>query len=741
MDKEQSEALRDALLEAFPEPYMLQEILGGKNVERWGIVHGSTSIPHDVLAVLRFLERVGGLKIAIRRALERRPGHRRLLEVVRRYWPDLDLLAPSPESSKGYEDNLFPWFPDILLGGEDPYPASGSFDPGLEASDPMCGSVEPRAPADDACAPEPRPVHWNTRVLDGERALDELFVTVGRAYTIETGLDPVQLPGALASTTIAPGGLPDGTKVTFEVSCPQAILRGHEDPAGAPAARVAHTVVYDVVTGRCPPARFGLVPAARGRIPLTLSVVTDNAVRASTLLTLQAAATGLGVAGLAPGVAAVAAVPTPPIEQEAPPSPPPSLEVSAAALTGPGAQLRLQLTETDQLVISDGVVNEKPRDPAVPPRVLSGAAIRARAKLVELSRAYRRPAGATSPFALADAPAMCLQMARVGADLHQQFFGLPDDSGTDLDVQRLARAIAGTPASGGEARLQIAAAFQPFPWAVLYDGAYRGKELTDDPSSVDLDCFWGHRFRIDRMIMGHAREARAPIIRPPVRVQPCLNPHLDDDAGAKQLGVKVVELQRALFEGLPGVSARPHIESADGFLAFLASDTACDLLYVFCHATAAKTRDDLFTFSRQAPDTQAKLIFAPPPAPPVDVAAMRKQRRSPLVDRPLVFLNACSTTAGDEAFQAPLLEQFLDRWGASGVLGTDWEVPAVFADAFVRQLLDRFLRERAPLGEALWRTGQDAFAQGNPFPLVYALYGRPDLTITAATAAPLGRAP
>ena len=567
-------------------------------------------------------------------------------------------------------------------------------------------------------APAPKPVHWNVSLLDGERALAELFVTVGRAYTIETGLDPAALAEALVSSTIAPGGLPDGTQVTFEVSCPQAILRGHGDAAGEPATRVSHTAAYDAATGRCPPARFGLAPAAPGRIPLTLSLVTDNAIRASAALTLQAAAA-------APEQARqVAPPPASPVQAR-------PIEVSAAALTGPPAQLRLELTATDQLVLSDSVVVEKPRDPAAHRSVLGTEAVKARAELVALSAAYRRDRARPSELAIADAPAMCLRMARTGAALHKLFFGTPRDRGTDADLKRLAQTIADTPAPGGLARLQIVAAFQPFPWAVLYDGAYRGKPLTDDPASVDLSCFWGHRFRIDRMIMGHASAARPPTLTAPVRVQACLNRHLDDEPTARSLDVKVIANQRALFEGIPGVAPYPRVESAADFVAYLGSETACDLLYVFCHATAAVTRDALFTYADQVPDLQAKLIFEPPPAAPVDVAAMQVHRELPLAGRPLVFLNACSTAAGDEAFPPPLLEQFLDRWAAAGVLGTDWDVPAAFADAFSRRLLGHFLRGGQPLGEAFWLASHEAFAEGNPFPLIYALYARPDFITTA----------
>jgi hypothetical protein len=97
-----------------------------------------------------------------------------------------------------------------------------------------------------------------------------------------------------------------------------------------------------------------------------------------------------------------------------------------------------------------------------------------------------------------------------------------------------------------------------------------------------------------------------------------------------------------------------------------------------------------------------------------------------------VFLNACTSAAGDQAFQGQFLEQFVSRWGAIGFVGTDWEVPTVFADAFARAVLAQFLAPCLPIGDALAHATDLAFAQDNPFPLIYALYGPPDLTVQGA---------
>jgi hypothetical protein len=398
----------------------------------------------------------------------------------------------------------------------------------------------------------------------------------------------------------------------------------------------------------------------------------------------------------------------------APEVPPPAapMRVAPAAVNGPGAELRLELTDADEIVVATAAKREPPRRPARDQDILAGAAIRARASLVALSHRYR-PDPAAPPFGILDADKLCLDMAAIGAELHEAFFGHPDANNVDADLKRIAKAIADTPAP---ARLQIGAAYQPFPWAVLYDGVYRGK----DPASVDLASFWGHRFHIDRAIVGHVSAAHAPVIRTPVRVQPCRNRTLETtphDPFPRQTTV-----------------VRPSIESGNAFRDYLKTQPSpCDLLYVFCHASAAVTRDALFTFAPDAPETQAKLIFEPPPAEPVDVQTMRKLRRTPLADRPLVFLNACSTAAGDEAFQGQFLEQFLDAWSAGGLIGTDWDVPQAFAEAFATRMLGYFLAGGITLGDAFARTTRDAFAQRNPFALVYAMYAAPDLIVGGTT--------
>ena len=556
-------------------------------------------------------------------------------------------------------------------------------------------------------------VHWNTRILDGDRPVTDRRLSAGHLYTIASKIDPVPDDDAVIGGALAPEKVADGTEVTFVVQCEAPVLRAPGTDTWS--QRVEGTVRYDGATGATDAVIVELQPVVADKLVLILIVIAGNQICANVRVPLkvEAAATG----------------PILPPIVITPPPPSPVQTTVAVRLSGPTAALLLELTAADQVRVTSGPRFGQPCALAKNPAELATIAIDARNRLVARTRRYAADP-AHPPFGLVDGPQAMLDLARIGADLHRACFGKPGHT-DDLNRTALATTIADVATPG--ARMQVAAAFQPFPWAVFYDGAWRGRPLTDDPASVDPSGFWGRRFRIDRaLVCGHGGAPREPVLRGPLRVQACLNPHLDE-----RQQVKVVAAQRALFATFAGLDVRAPIESEGALRTYLAAQAApCDLLYFFCHATAAVGVDHLFTFTTSPADRQARLILddTGDTTGGIDVAAMDDLRSEPLDDRPLVFLNACTSAGGDQAFQPQLLLQFLERWQAAGVIGTDWTVPTLFADAFARALLRHFLAGNVTLAEAFARAGDEAFAQGNPFPLIYALYAPPELTFLPGAA-------
>jgi hypothetical protein len=138
---------------------------------------------------------------------------------------------------------------------------------------------------------------------------------------------------------------------------------------------------------------------------------------------------------------------------------------------------------------------------------------------------------------------------------------------------------------------------------------------------------------------------------------------------------------------------------------------------------------ELFFNQSASPDIQASLLLDADPRRALTIKDMWATRPQPLRGEPFVFLNACSSATGDQAFQSLFLQHFVARWEARAYLGTDCKVSTAFADSFGRAVLRLFLKEGTTISQALAEASKRAFAARNPFPLIYALYGPPELRV------------
>jgi hypothetical protein len=210
------------------------------------------------------------------------------------------------------------------------------------------------------------------------------------------------------------------------------------------------------------------------------------------------------------------------------------------------------------------------------------------------------------------------------------------------------------------------------------------------------------------------------------QLTPVLNSHLERD---------VVAHQRSLFDnatsplaGRPDIPlhADPIIEDRTALLQWAGDGDAapCDLLYFFCHARAPVQFGEA-GFPAQAEDLWdgATIGFADDDQNDSvtlqDIIHAWGQIRE---RQPLVFLNACATTQTDSIYGAPFVKHFFENWKARALVGTDWSVPTRFADVFSRRVLAALYRGQR-LNVALREASDAAFAQGSPYPLMYALHG------------------
>lgn len=114
------------------------------------------------------------------------------------------------------------------------------------------------------------------------------------------------------------------------------------------------------------------------------------------------------------------------------------------------------------------------------------------------------------------------------------------------------------------------------------------------------------------------------------------------------------------------------------------------VLYFFCQAAAGDGNKPALRFG--------------PTSGPADVLQTTDLLGKPLEDQPLVFANACTTSAADP-YVANLLQQTLFRRGCRGFLGTETKVPIQLASRFATIFFNFFYRkiDPAPMaaGEAL----------------------------------------
>jgi hypothetical protein len=90
-----------------------------------------------------------------------------------------------------------------------------------------------------------------------------------------------------------------------------------------------------------------------------------------------------------------------------------------------------------------------------------------------------------------------------------------------------------------------------------------------------------------------------------------------------------------------------------------------------------------------------------------------------LPGNPLVFLNACESAELSPLFYDGFVQFFMSK-GARGVMGTECDVPALFAREWATRFFKRFLAAAA--GHCVLRLRQEFYKDNNLLGLLYALY-------------------
>ena len=313
------------------------------------------------------------------------------------------------------------------------------------------------------------------------------------------------------------------------------------------------------------------------------------------------------------------------------------------------------------------------------------------------------------------------RLARLGAYLWNSLFdgpgSGPDSAALGAQLRRLSQSTS--------LHVTIAAAHLSFPWPLLYD--------RDPNEPITADGFWGFRHVLATLptsgrtgmpptglSLGAAEELRALV-----------GFNLQIDQHRSVLPRQVIAPQRQALVDLNIATNEVTTEAALSTALAAGSDAA--LVYLYCHVLSGLPEQ-----RSQRPGTA-----------PAGVGSTRIvltenkngltlrdiQRAAPLTNTPLlhggplVVLNACGSAELSPLTYDGLVPYLLDL-GARTVVGTECETPIFFGAEFGPVLLQLFIAQQLPIGEALRATRRHFLEQHrNPLGLLYALYGSAELAI------------
>jgi hypothetical protein len=302
-------------------------------------------------------------------------------------------------------------------------------------------------------------------------------------------------------------------------------------------------------------------------------------------------------------------------------------------------------------------------------------------------------------------------LERAGALMFRTLFFGPDAT---EELKDLGRALQDLVAHDGPLWLEVVAETPVIPWHLL---AFPDPA---DPSAADPSHILGLRHRIIYPPMRRSTR-RPPPSRSlragdgPLRVVLAVNRDIDEHAGARR---DLVESQLAAWQqradGAGGALAVTVPTEREVLDVLVRNMPPAELLYFFCHAYPDPNpgrlggRAACLEFTGGHKVSLEELILREPIDHEFDAA-------------PLVVLNACASAVPASSVYASFLPHLLGR-GARGVIGTEADVPPVFAAAWAKEFFSRVL-DGVPLADAAFELARDLVERyRNLLGLVYALH-------------------
>jgi hypothetical protein len=297
-------------------------------------------------------------------------------------------------------------------------------------------------------------------------------------------------------------------------------------------------------------------------------------------------------------------------------------------------------------------------------------------------------------------------LARAGYRLYQRIFFGP---AADNQCQELGRRL-GELARQEHLRIQIFSQDFVLPWGLLYCVE------RFDPQAVDPDCFLGLKHIIEHIPLQRTGRFPGEVItsQPALSVSLNVNTDIDQQMETPFVGQQLEYWDKLKQSGLAlSLVTRQTKEEVTEALAN--PSTPDQVLYFYCHGIS-KDVDD-----KGGVDT-SMLVLSGDGRLTLEDLNVDAPMQIPLANSPLVFINACESAKVSPLVYDGFVPYFIGK-GARVVIGTECEVPAIFAVAWAKRFFDCFLHGE-PVGEIFLKLRREFFAPPNHniLGLLYALY-------------------
>lgn len=256
-------------------------------------------------------------------------------------------------------------------------------------------------------------------------------------------------------------------------------------------------------------------------------------------------------------------------------------------------------------------------------------------------------------------------------------------------------------------RLTIATSKVFLPFEILYPHRFSKDWPPEERrrSPVSRRAFWGAKFALEvsYAAAGNYMALVQTHRRAPREVSLNLNETIPGTGSPTPM-----EIHGTLESDLKsrGVACDSNRRCAEMKQVLLGARTGANLVYVYCHGSAA----DATAGSLE----QLELNDDPCVVRPVGMYG------SGYTNAPIIFLNACYSGATSPLFFTGFLESFRDQ-GALGLIATSFPVPVMFGARFGADVVTECMFGTDSLGERLRRLRLAHAEQGNPVPLFYSV--------------------